>query len=101
MPSRSTLQTEPSFLSKLRTPSAETAAEAPSQHPAIVAGSVTSPCQISAPSLERRAATAEEAEVEAEEEAVAAAASDGFTSFFGLTIALTRNLPLFASSLTT
>ena len=99
VPSRSTLQTEPSLLSKLRTPRAETAAEAPSQHPAIVAGSVTSPCQISAPSLERRAATAEEEEVAGVAEA--AEADDGFSSFFGLTIALTRNLPLLTSSFTT
>ena len=79
-------QTEPSFLSKLRTPSADTAAVAPSQHPAIVADSVTSPCQISAPSFERRAATAEEEEVGAEEEEeVAAAFADDFASFLGLT----------------
>jgi len=95
-------QTEPSFLSKLRTPRADTAAVAPSQHPAIVAGSVTSPCQISAPSFERRAATAEEEEVGAEEEEeVAAAFADDFASFLGLTIALTRNFPLLTSSFTT
>lgn len=100
VPSRSTLQTEPSVLSKLRTPRAETAAEAPSQQPAMVAGSVTSPCQISAPSLERRAATAEEVE---EEEAKAEVAVDAaaLADFFGLTMARTRNLPFLMSSFTT
>ena len=92
---------EPSFLSKLRTPSADTAAMAPSQHPAIVAGSVTSPCQISAPSFDRKLGAPEEAEEEVAAAAAASEAADGdFASFFGLTMALTRNFPLFTSSFT-
>jgi hypothetical protein len=78
----------------------------------MVSGRVTSPCQSSAPSLERRAATAEE-EVEGvvvdeeEEEVVVTAAVafavdvDAAPAAAFLTMALTRNLPLLTSSLTT